>query len=114
MNLSTSQTGSSSCRCTTTLRGDEKGNTERCEDSSQTVAGYVRRFPRGNWSFLGPGTDKKWYGTYTDKPDGSWDRMTEEMMLQILVIQYFVPPAPLREDNYEAKEVKEVYTLQRQ
>ena len=39
----------------------EKGNTERCEYNSQTVAGYARKFPRGHWSFLGLGSDKKWY-----------------------------------------------------
>ena len=49
----------------------EKGNTERCEYNSQTVAEYARRFPRGQWSFLGVGSEKKWYGTYSDKPDGS-------------------------------------------
>ena len=31
------------------------GNKERCEHNSQTVADYARRFPRGHWSFLGPG-----------------------------------------------------------
>ena len=29
----------------------EKGNTERCEYNSQTVANYARKFPRGHWSF---------------------------------------------------------------
>ena len=58
----------------------EKGNTETCEYNSQTVAEYARKFPRGHWYFLEHGSEKKWYGTYTDKPDGSWDRMAEEMM----------------------------------
>ena len=39
----------------------ERGNTERCENNSQT--------------------EEKWYGTYSDKPDGDWDRTTERMML---------------------------------
>ena len=29
---------------------------------------------------LGRGSERKRYGTYTDKPDGSWDRMAQEMM----------------------------------
>ena len=33
-----------------------------------------------DWPFLGLGSEEKWYGTYTDEPDGSRDRMTEEMM----------------------------------
>ena len=40
-----------------------KGNKGRCEYNSQTVADYARRFPRGHWSSLGPGSDEKWYGT---------------------------------------------------
>ena len=31
-------------------------------------------------NFLGPGSEQQWYGTYTDKPNGSWDRMAGEMM----------------------------------
>ena len=50
-----------------------KGNEARCEDISQTVADYARKFPRGHWSFLGAGSEKKWYGTYTNRPDGSWN-----------------------------------------
>ena len=55
-----------------------KGNKERCEYNSQTVADYARRFPRGHWSFLGPGSDKKWYGTYTNRSDGSWNQSAEK------------------------------------
>ena len=47
----------------------------------QFTDSFARKFPRGHWSFLEPGAEKKWYGTYTDKPDESWDRMAEEMML---------------------------------
>ena len=47
------------------------------------VADYARRFPRGQWSFLGPGSEKKWYGTYSDKPDGIWDKTAEKMMLEV-------------------------------
>ena len=55
-------------------------NTERCEYNSQIVASYARKFLRGHWSFLGHGSEKKWYGTYSDKPDGSWDKTVENMM----------------------------------
>ena len=48
----------------------EQGNAEKCENHSREVANYARRFPRGHWSFLGPGSEKKWYGTYSDNPDG--------------------------------------------
>ena len=58
----------------------EKGNTERCEYNLKTTAN-IRKFPRGRWSFLGPGTEKKRYGTFSDKPDGSWDKIAEQMMV---------------------------------
>ena len=32
---------------------------------------------------LGPGSEKKRYGTYSDKPDDNWDRAAEIMMLQL-------------------------------
>ena len=59
----------------------ERGNTEKSETNSVTVANYVRRFPHGRWSFLGPGSEKKWYGTCSDKPDEKWDKTAERMML---------------------------------
>ena len=62
----------------------EKGNTERFECNSQTVSEKARKFPRGHWSFLEPGSEKKWCGTYTDKPDGSWDRMAERNDVEFL------------------------------
>ena len=66
MNLSNSLDGSSSCQCTTT---------------SDIVADYARRFAHGHWSFLGPGSEKKWCGTHPYKPNGKWDRVAEDMML---------------------------------
>ena len=49
--------------------------------NSVTVANYARRFSRGRWSFLGPGSEKKWYRTYSDKPGGDWDKIAEIIML---------------------------------
>ena len=59
----------------------ERGNTEKCEKISVEVTNYTRRFLRGHWSFLGPGSEKKWCGTCSDKPDGDWDRTAERMMI---------------------------------
>ena len=60
----------------------EKGNDEKCKSNAYEVANYARRFPRGHWSFLGPGSEKKWYGTYSDKPDGVWGTTAEDMMVE--------------------------------
>ena len=32
-------------------------------------------------SFLGPGSEKKWYSTNEDSPHGEWERIAEQMML---------------------------------
>ena len=58
-----------------------KKNEEWCLANSLIVADYWRRFAQGHWSFLGPGSEKEWYGTHTYKPHGKWDRVAEDMML---------------------------------
>ena len=50
---------------------DAKGHDELCENKAKTIKQYAGRFPRVHWSFLGPGSEKKWCGTYDRKPDGS-------------------------------------------
>ena len=81
MNQRTSQAGSSSCQCLTTLYGMQKD-----------MMNYVKRIQRQLNSmladslaviglFLGLGSEGKWYGTYDHKSDGSWDRIEEKMLL---------------------------------
>ena len=41
-----------------------------------------KRFPAGRWSFLGPGSEKKWYSTYNEWPRGEWDRLAELMVIK--------------------------------
>ena len=65
----------------TTLRGTQKGNDELSVRQFKDNQKYAERFLRGHWSFLGPGFEKKWYGTYNYKPDGSWDRLAGGMLL---------------------------------
>ena len=59
VNLSNSQDGSPSCQWR------EKGNEEWCIVNSQIVAECARKFAHGHWSFLGPRSEKEWYGTHT-------------------------------------------------
>ena len=67
-----------------------KGNDELCANYSKTIKQYARRFPGGHWSFLGPGSEKKWYGTYDHKPDGSWDRIANKMLQNFAEINHAV------------------------
>ena len=59
----------------------ERGNTEKCEMNSVTVANYACRFLLGRWSFWGAWSEKTFYGNYSDKPDGDWDKTAERRML---------------------------------
>ena len=99
VNLSSSTTGSSSCQCTTTLYGEIKGNTEQCEYNSKTIADYARRFPRGRWSFLGPGSDKTRLVLVNQTNPGTEWHKRWCWISQSQVTQHFVPPVPSREVN---------------
>ena len=35
----------------------------------------------GKWSFIGPGSEKKWYPS-ENSPQGEWDRTAEDMLLE--------------------------------
>ena len=59
-----------------------KDNEQECELSAKLVSICARRLSPGRWSFLGPGSEKKWYSTYESKPQGEWDRVAELMMIQ--------------------------------
>ena len=58
-----------------------KENKEMCIANSLIVAVHSPRFPHGNGSFLGPGSEKKWCGSNTHKPNGEWDNVSENVML---------------------------------
>ena len=59
-----------------------KDNEKECESSAQLVSIYARRCSPGKWSFLGPGSEKKWYFTHEYKPQGEWDRVAEQMIIK--------------------------------
>ena len=46
---------------------------ENCIANALRVTEYARRFTQGHWSILGPGSEKKWYGTYVNKLDGEFE-----------------------------------------
>ena len=41
----------------------------------------ARRFGIGQWSFIGPGSEKKWYFS-ENSPQGVWDDTAEQMLLE--------------------------------
>ena len=62
--------------------GSEDNKIE-CESNAQLVSLFARRFGAGQWSFLGPGSEKKWYSISEDSPQGEWDKMAEKMMVTL-------------------------------
>ena len=57
-------------------------NEQECESNAQLASIYARRFSPGKWSFLGSGSEKKWYSTHDGRPQGEWDRVAELMMIK--------------------------------
>ena len=55
---------------------------KECESSAQLVSLFAERFGAGQWSFLGPGSEKKWFSTSEDCPQGECDRVAELMMIK--------------------------------
>ena len=47
-----------------------KDNEKECESSAQLVSLYAKRFSPRQWSFLGPGSEKKWSSTHENNPQG--------------------------------------------
>ena len=81
----------SSCRCSTTSYGDLRTRKKECDSSAQLVSLYARRLSARQWSFLGPGSEKKWYSTSEDSPQREWDRIAEQMMLTFAESKHSLP-----------------------
>ena len=60
-----------------------KGNEKECKSNAQLVSLFAKRFGAGQWSFLGPGSEKKWYSISEDSPQSEWDKMAEKMMVTL-------------------------------
>ena len=58
-----------------------KDNKKECESNAHLVSLFAKIFGAGQWSFFGPGSEKKWYPISEDSPHGEWDRIAEQMML---------------------------------
>ena len=57
-------------------------NERECVANATLATLFAKRFPAGRWSFLGHGSETKWYSTYIDRPQGEWDRVAELMMIK--------------------------------
>ena len=60
---------------------DRKGNKEECLANARVVKVLAKKFGIGQWSFIGPGSEKKWYSAQ-NRPQGAWDHIADEMLLE--------------------------------
>ena len=60
------------------------------------------------WSFIGPGSRKKWYSTEEDSPQGIWDRIAEKMLLEFAKsgCPIFRATTPLSRGKLESKDME--------
>ena len=61
---------------------DRKDNEEECLANARVVKVLAKRFGIGQWPFIGPGSEKKWYSTEENSPQGAWDHIADEMLLE--------------------------------
>ena len=60
---------------------DRYDNKDECLKNAESVKSLARRFGIGQWSFIGPGSEKKWYSS-ENSPQGAWDNIAEQMLLE--------------------------------
>ena len=59
-----------------------KDNEQECLANARLVSLYARRFGKGQWSFIGTGSEKKWYSVKEGSPQGIWDNIAEKMLME--------------------------------
>ena len=60
------------------ISGDRKDNKDECLRNAESVKVFARRFGIGQWSFIGAGSEKKWYSS-ENSPQGAWDKIAENV-----------------------------------
>ena len=63
-----------------------------------------RKFGIGQWSFIGPGSEKKW-NSAENSPQGAWDHVTDKMLLEFAEsgCPIFRATTPLSRCNLKSK-----------
>ena len=60
---------------------DRRDNKDECLRKAESVKVCARRYGIGQWSFIGPGSEKKWYSS-ENSPQGAWNNIAEQMLLE--------------------------------
>ena len=84
---------------------DKKDNEEECLANARVVKVLAKKFGIGQWSFIGPGSEKKWYSGEENGPQGAWDHIADEMLLEFAESGHpiFRATTPLSRDILKSK-----------
>ena len=84
---------------------DGKGNEEECVANAKVVSKLARKFGIGQWSFIGPGSEKKWYSMEEDSPQGIWNHIADKMLVEFAEsgCPIFRATTPLSRGNLKSK-----------
>ena len=72
------------CQCSMTSIVTEKAIKKNVWANARVVKVLAKKFGIGQWSFIGPGSEKKWYSS-ENSPQGAWDNIAEQMSLEFAV-----------------------------
>ena len=83
---------------------EREGNKEECLKNANYVKTFAGRFGIGQWSFIGPGSEKIWYFS-ENSPQGAWDNVAEEMLLEFAESGHptFRATIPLSKSQFTSK-----------
>ena len=89
---------------------DNTGNEEECVANSKVVSIFAKKFGVGQWSFIGPGSEKKWHSMEENSPQGIWDHIADKMLLEFAESNcpIFRATTPLSEISSRAKDTKKL------
>ena len=59
-----------------------RDNEQECLSNANLVSLHAKRFGKGQWTFIGLGSEKKWCSISEDSPQGEWDHMAERMLVE--------------------------------
>ena len=84
---------------------DKKDNEEECVANAKVVSIFAKKFGIGQWSFTGPGSEKKWYSMEENSQQGIWDHIAEKMLLEFAEsgCPMFRATTPLSRGNLKSK-----------
>ena len=55
---------------------------KECVANVKVVSTLAKKFGVGQWSFIGPGSERKWYSMEENSPQGIWDHIADKMLLE--------------------------------